>query len=81
MEDWDPRFVVTTLTTSQLGDRMVLSQVAEKDMRYKQDSLVEMEIDDQDENIMIMTCSTDRATGWRKFERQKSQTKFDEKKR
>ena len=81
LEDWDPRLVVTTLTTSKLGDRMVLSQVAEKDMRYTQDSLVEMEINDQDENILIMTCSTDSATGWRKFERQNNQTKFEEKKR
>ena len=61
---------MTTLTASQAGDYMVLNQVAEKDMRYRQDSLVEMEIDDQDENILIMTSSTDTATGWRKFERQ-----------
>ena len=79
MEDWDPRFVVTTLTTNHRGDRMSLSQVAEKDMMYRQDSLLELEVDEEDEDVLVVTSSTDRATGWRKFQRKKGQSRFEEK--
>ena len=79
LEDWDPRFVVTTLTTNHQGDRMTLSQVAEKDMMYRQDSLLELEIDEEDQNVLMVTSSTDRATGWRKFERKNVQSRFEEK--
>ena len=79
MEDWDPRFVVTTLTTNPQGDRMTLTQVAEKDMMYRQDSLQELEIDEEDPNVLVVTSSTDRATGWRKFERRNFQSRFEEK--
>ena len=79
LEDWDPRFVVTTLTTSHQGDRMSLSQVAEKDMMYHQDSLLELEIDEEDQNVLVVTYSTDKATGWRKFERKNLQSSFEEK--
>ena len=79
LEDWDPRFVVTTLTTNQQGDRMSLSQVAEKDMMYHQDSLLELEIDEEDQNVLVVTYSTDTATGWRKFERKNLQSRFEEK--
>ena len=79
LDDWDPRFVVTTLTTNQQGDRMSLSQVAEKDMMYRQDSLLDLEIDEEDPNVLVVTSSTDRATGWRKFERRNFQSRFEEK--
>ena len=79
LEDWDPRFVVTTLTTNHQGDRMTLSQVAEKDMMYRQDSLVELEIDEEDQNVLVVTSSTDRVTGWRRFERKNVQSRFEEK--
>ena len=79
LEDWDPRFVVTTLTTNHQGDRMTLSQVAEKDMMYHQDSLLELEIDEEDQNVLVVTSSTDRATGWRRFERKNVQSRFEEK--
>ena len=79
LEDWDPRFVVTTLTTNPRGDRMTLTQVAEKDMMYRQDSLLDLEIDEEDPNVLVVTSSTDRATGWRKFERRNFQSRFEEK--
>ena len=44
MEDWDPRFVVTTLSCSQEGDRVTMVQVAEKDMAFTRDSVVHMEV-------------------------------------
>ena len=58
LEDWDPRFVVTTLSCSQEGDVLSLSQVAEKDMFAKQDSLVTLEVEQADPDTMIMTAST-----------------------
>ena len=63
LEDWDPRFVVTTLSCSQEGDVLSLSQVAEKDMFAKQDSLVTHEVEQADPDTMIMTASAGVITG------------------
>ena len=100
MEDWDPRFIVTTLSCSQEGDMISLSQIAEKDMAATQDSLVILEVEEEDPDTMIMTASAKDVIGkkndkcqifyvffvspkffnigWRKFERQKSTTRFPE---
>ena len=63
LEDWDPRFVVTTLSCSQEGDVVSLSQVAEKDMFAKQDSVVTLEVEEGDPDTMIMTASAGDVTG------------------
>ena len=63
LEDWDPRFVVTTLSCSQEGDVVSLSQVAEKDMFAKQDSFVTLEVEEGDPDTMIMTASAGDVTG------------------
>ena len=63
LEDWDPRFVVTTLSCSQEGDVVSLSQVAEKDMFAKQDSVVTLEVEEADPDTMIMTASAGDVTG------------------
>ena len=68
LEDWDPRFVVTTLSCSQEGDVVSLSQVAEKDMFAKQDSFVTLEVEEGDPDTMIMTASAGDVTGpWMKL--------------
>jgi len=78
VEDWDPRFVVTTLSCSQEGDRVTMVQVAEKDMAFTRDSVVHMEVDPADPDTMVMTCTAGSVTGWRKFERQLAKPRFTE---
>ena len=57
MDDWDPRFVVTTLSSNIEGDQITLNQVAEKDMAFRQDSSIDLEVDREDRNVLIMTCT------------------------
>ena len=57
LDDWDPRFVVTTLSSNLEGNRITLNQVAEKDMAFRQDSCIDLEVDNEDRNMMIMTCT------------------------
>ena len=40
MDDWDPRFVVSTLSTNTRGDRITLNQVRQAD-RADQDHQVD----------------------------------------
>jgi len=52
LEDWDPRIVVTNLTFDETGgegkERLILDQVAEKDLLYAADSRVYIEGDGPD---------------------------------
>ena len=48
LEDWDLRFVVTNLSRSQKGDVVSLSQVTEKDMYAKWNSVVTLEVEEGD---------------------------------
>ena len=63
MDDWDPRFVVTTLSSNVEGNKITLNQVAEKDMAFRQDSCIDLEVDKEDRNVMIMTCTADDIIG------------------
>jgi len=52
LEDWDPRVVVTTMTFDESGgeghERLILDQVAEKDLLHRADSRVYIEGDGRD---------------------------------
>ena len=63
MDDWDPRFVVTTLSSNVEGNKITLNQVAEKDMAFRQDSCIDLEVDKEHRNVMIMTCTADDVIG------------------
>merc|ERR1712025_238124 len=70
LDDWDQRLVVTTLEVDPAGRRLTLSQVAEKDQWYKQDSTVVLEVDtDEGKDVLVMTCMAGAVIGWRKFQR------------
>ena len=98
LDDWDQRLVVTTVTVSPEGDRITLSQEAEKDqvcMMYDvvegtnilfslqasvQDSMVVLEVEQEEADTLIMTCQAGEVVGWRKFDRQIVNSKFAERK-
>jgi len=69
LDDWDQRLVVTTLDTNENGSRIILNQVAEKDLFFCKDSTVIYEVEPHDEDVLIMTCMTDSSIAWRKFQR------------
>jgi hypothetical protein len=47
---------------------------------FAKDSIVELEVDQEEQDILIMTCSINEVVAWRKFERQKVNSKFSERK-
>jgi len=71
LEDWDQRLVVTTLEVEEGGSKLSLRQVAEKELWCRVDSLVYLEVDEEEEDTLIMTCMTGEVVGWRKFIRMK----------
>jgi len=76
VDDWDQRLVVTTLTVNNEGTIITLDQAAEKDMASAQDSVVVLEVDQEEPDVLIMTCIAGDVVGWRKFERQVVNSKF-----
>lgn len=71
LDDWDQRLVVTTLSAEEEGARLRLLQVAEKDQMHRKDSEIVLDVDPEDQEILIMTCTVGRVTAWRRFQRQK----------
>eukprot|EP00092_Neocalanus_flemingeri_P004909 GFUD01005282.1.p1 GENE.GFUD01005282.1~~GFUD01005282.1.p1 ORF type:complete len:351 (-),score=116.66 GFUD01005282.1:309-1361(-) len=80
LDDWDQRLVVTILEVKEEGNRMTLKQVAEKDQVFAKDSVVELEVDQEEPDILIMTCKAGEVVAWRKFERQVVNSKFSDRK-
>merc|ERR1712106_187815 len=80
LDDWDQRLVVTMLEVNDQGHRLTLQQVAEKDQFLATDSLVELEVDPKEPDVLIMTCKVEDVVAWRKFERQLVKSKFSERK-
>jgi len=80
VDDWDQRLVVTTLEVNPQGNIITLSQSAEKELVASQDSAVIMEVDEDEPDTLIMTCSAGEVIGWRRFDRQLVNSKFSERK-
>lgn len=80
VDDWDQRLVVTTLTVNTEGTMITLNQAAEKDMASSQDSVVVLEVEEDEPDTLIMTCMAGEVVGWRKFDRQAVNSKFAERK-
>ena len=47
---------------------------------FAKDSIVEMEVDQEQPDLLIMTCSVNDIVAWRKFERQMGNSMFYERK-
>merc|ERR1711892_10362 len=80
LDDWDQRLVVTLLEVNDQGNRLSLQQVADKDQFLATDSLVELEVDPKEPDILIMTCKVEDVVAWRKLERQLVNSKFSDRK-
>merc|ERR1711874_395053 len=76
VDDWDQRLVVTTLTVNNTGSMITLDQAAEMDMPRSQDSVMVLEVDPEEPDVLIMTCVAGDIVGWRKFDRQVVNSKF-----
>jgi len=76
VDDWDQRLVVTTLTVDREGTMITLDQAAEKDMASSQDSVVVLEVYQEEPDTLLMTCVAGDVVGWRKFDRQVVNSKF-----
>jgi len=71
LDDWDQRLVVTTLSVEEEGAKLRLMQVAEKDQMHCKDSEVEFDVDPEEPDMLIMTCTVGKVTAWRRFLRHK----------
>jgi len=80
LDDWDQRLVVTTLSLSTDGNSITLNQEAEKDQAASKDSTVVLEVEQEEPDTLIMTCTAGDVMGWRKFDRQVVNSKFSERK-
>jgi len=76
LDDWDQRLVVTTLTLEEDGSRLCLHQLAEKDQMHCKDTMVELDVDPEDPEVLIMTCLAGEVRAWRRFLKQKPPKSF-----
>merc|ERR1712192_393141 len=76
LDDWDQRLVVTTLTLEEEGSRLCLHQLAEKDQMHCKDTMVELDVDPEDPEVLIMTCLAGEVRAWRRFLKQKPPKSF-----
>jgi len=76
LDDWDQRLVVTTLALEEDGSRLCLHQVAEKDQMHCKDTMVELDVDPEDPEVLIMTCLAGEVKAWRRFLKQKPPKSF-----
>jgi len=71
LDDWDQRLVVTSLALEEDGSRICLHQVAEKDQMHCKDTMVELDVDPENPEVLIMTCLAGNVRAWRRFLKQK----------
>ena len=84
LDDWDQRFVMSTLSRDLTANRLTLVQTADKDQanstlrrekykywlqRFCQDSTIIFEVDEEDSDILTMTCIIADVIAWRRFRR------------
>lgn len=75
VEDWDQRFLVTTLSMKPneggIGSHLLLEHLAEKDQKFCLDSSTVYQLEEEGD-ILMVTDVIGEVVAWRKFRRQES---------